>query len=150
MSEALTSAARVQPAIRPVPWRQLLGFIRADLFVLAMFFSLLLLGGDLIAIQAGGLTMRLVFPLLMAALGFLYLQRATAITFPLGLSALFFLLAIAGAISTINSLAVVKSIGYTIWIFFDFFVIIMLCYNLARLYSPEKILSLWFLKKKHP
>jgi O-antigen ligase len=145
MPDSPISTAAAQPAMSPMPWRQLLRFVRGDIFVLAMFFSLLLIGGDLIAIKAGGLTMRVVFPLLMAALGFLYLNRETNITIPTTLCALFFCFAIAGAISTGNSIVVVKSLGYTIWVFFDFFVIIVLCYNLARLYPPEKVLSLWFM-----
>lgn len=145
MSDGLSNAVAAQDAIRPTPMLQLFRFLGSDVFVLAMFFSLMLLGGDLIAINAGGLTMRLVFPLLMTAFGFLWLRRRADIAIPKYLSALFFLFAIAGAISTANSLAVVKSVGYTIWIFFDFFVIIVLCYNLARLYPPDKILSLWFM-----
>jgi O-antigen ligase len=142
MSEGLTFAAALP---RPTPWRLLLGLMREDIFVLAMFLSLMLIGGDRVALQAGGLTLRLVFPVLMTAIAFLYMRRRGAIFFPATLSALFFVLAIAGAISIHHSMAVVKSIGYTIWVFFDFFIIILLCYNLARLYPPAKILSLWFL-----
>ena len=145
MTTAAAPFTSPQNGLRPVPWRQLLSFMRDDPFVLTMFLALLLIGADTVGIQLAGLNLRVVFPLLMAAFGFLYLQRANAIAMPVGLSALFFLLAIAGAISTINSLAVVKSVGYTIWVFFDFFVIITLCYNLARLYPPEMVLSLWFL-----
>lgn len=145
MSDSLTSAGAAQQTVRPTPLREMVAFLGGDAFVLTMFLSLLLLGGDLIAIQAGGLTMRVVFPLLMSAFAFLYVRQASAIAIPTHLSVLFFLFAIAGAISTGNSLAVVKSVGYTIWVFFDFFVIIVLCYNLARLYPPEKVLSLWFM-----
>jgi O-antigen ligase len=145
MSEGQTHAVPARPDLHPTPWRQLVALLRTDIFVLAMFLSLMLIGGDRFAIQLAGLSLRVVFPLLMLALGMLYMLRATAITFPAGLGALFFLFAIAGAISTLNSMVVVKSVGYTIWVFFNFFVIIMLCFNLARLYAPQKILSLWFL-----
>lgn len=138
-------ALSVQEEFKPTPWRQLLGLLRTDVFVLAMFLSLMVIGGDRLALEIAGLSLRAAFPLLMVSLGLLYMLRANAITFPAGLGALFFLLAIAGAISTLNSMAVVKSLGYTIWVFFNFFVIILLCYNLARLYEPRTILSLWFL-----
>lgn len=138
-----TSSAQIE--FKPTPWRQLLGLLRTDPFILAMFLSLMIIGGDRFALQMAGLSLRAVFPLLMVSLGLLYMLRANAITFPAGLGALFFLLAIAGAVSTLNSMVVVKSLGYTIWVFFNFFVIILLCFNLARLYEPQKILSLWFL-----
>jgi O-antigen ligase len=103
------------------------------------------IGADRLGIRLGGLNLRVTFPVLMAAFGLLYLRDKAAIAIPRLLSALFFLLAIAGAISTINSLVVTKSIGYTIWVFFNFFVIIVLGYNLARQYPAEKVLSLWFM-----
>jgi hypothetical protein len=102
-----------------------------------------LLGGDRIAIGAGGLTLRVVFPLLMAAFFFLYKLRDGAILFDRKMGLLFIWLAIAGAISTLNSAAPGKSVGYTIWILFDFFIIISLCYNLARVYSTDVVLQLW-------
>jgi O-antigen ligase len=117
--------------------------LKSEPFALAMFFSLLLLGGDKMALNAGGLTLRLVFPLLMAAFFFLYKQRAGGIVFDRSYAALFLALALAGALSTTNSLAPAKSIGYTIWVLFDFFIIISLCYNFARLYPPEAVLSTW-------
>jgi O-antigen ligase len=129
---------------KPTPWRVLLGFLR-DPFVAAMFFSLLLIGADRLGIRLAGLNLRVTFPALMAAFGLLYLQRQTDIAIPTSLSVLFFLLAIAGAVSTINSLVATKSIGYTIWVFFNFFVIIVLGYNLARMHAAEKVLSLWFM-----
>lgn len=117
--------------------------LRSDPFVLTMFFSLLLLGGDKLALTAGGLTLRLVFPLLMATFFFLYKQRGGMIAFDRSYAALFLALAVAGALSTLNSLAPSKSIGYTIWVLFDFIIIISLCYNFARLYPPEAVLSTW-------
>lgn len=124
-------------------WLDTLALIKNDPFVLAIFFSLLLLGGDRIALSAGGMTLRLVFPLLMTALLFLYKQRGGSISFDRSYALLFMLLAIAGGLSTINSLAPAKSIGYTIWILFDFIIVISLCYNFARQYPAEKVLSVW-------
>ena len=118
--------------------------LRSDAFILAMFFSLLLIGGDNMAIRVGGMTLRLVFPVLMLAFAFLF-QRVggnAAINRPLAF--LFFALATAAATSVMASLDPVKSIGYTIWVFFDFFVIVTLTYNLAKLYPPALTLKLWF------
>ncbi|HWY61220.1 MAG TPA: O-antigen ligase family protein [Rhizomicrobium sp.] len=131
-----------EPAWQPQP---VLGLLLQDLFVLAMFSSLLLIGADRIAIIAGGLTLRLVFPLLMLTFGFLFMQRGGAIAFDKTLSLLFLLLAIAGALSVIHSYDVVKSIGYTIWVLFDFFLIIALSYNFAKHYPPVQVLKIWFL-----
>jgi O-antigen ligase len=133
-----------QDTLRPTPWRDLLTMMRTP-FVGAMFLSLLLIGADRLGIHPAGLNLRITFPALMAAFGFLYMDRQRAIPVPRALSILFFLLAIAGAVSTINSLAVTKSLGYTVWVFFNFFVIIALCYNLALSYPAEKVLSLWFM-----
>lgn len=130
--------------LRPTAWRTLLDFV-TNPFVAALATAFLLIGADRLGLRLGGLNLRLTFPLLMIALGFLYLQRQGTIAVPRTLSILFFLLAIAGAISTANSLVVTKSIGYTVWVFFTFFVIIVLGYNLARQYPPEKVLSLWFM-----
>jgi O-antigen ligase len=116
-----------------------------DPFVMAMFFSLLLIGGDRIAIKVGGLTLRVVFPLLMTASGFLFMQIGGRIKILRSLCWLFTALALAGAISIFGTYDVTKSIGYTIWVLFDFFVIITLCYNLARRAPSEDILFLWFL-----
>jgi hypothetical protein len=109
-----------------------------------MFLSLLLMGGDLIALHAGGLTLRLVFPVLMLAFAFLFQRIGLHIVFDRTLAFLFFLLSVAAAASVGGTLDVVKSIGYTIWILFDFFVIVGLPYNFAKLYPAELTLKLWF------
>lgn len=124
-------------------FRETASLIKRDPFVFFMFLCLLLLGGDRIAITAAGLTLRIVFPLLMAAFFFLYLARQGDILFDKIGSLLFLTLAVAGGISTLHSLAPVKSVGYTIWVLFDFFIIISLCYNFTRLYPPEATLNIW-------
>lgn len=139
----MTSITGSKSAPRRWPGQDLFEILKTDPFLLCMFFCLMLLGGDRMAIGAGGLTLRVVFPLLMAAFFFLNKLRDGAIAFDRSMSLLFFLLAIAGGISTLNSLAPGKSVGYTIWVLFDFFIIISLCYNLTRLYPAESILKLW-------
>lgn len=136
-------------ADQPLPGKQggsfLIAAIKSDPLVLSMFLSLLLIGGDRIAVRAGGVTLRLVFPLLMAAFAFLFQRIGAKIIFDRTLAFLFFLLALAATASIAGSLDIVKSVGYTVWVFFDFFVIISLAYNFARLYSAEFTLNLWFL-----
>ena len=122
----------------------LFALLRGDFFAAAMFMALLLIGADLIAITAGELTLRLVFPFLMVAGAFLYMQQRQRIALDLPLTVLFILLAIGGALSAVHSYDTAKSVGYTVWVLFDYFVIITLCYNLARRYEPGKILMLWF------
>jgi hypothetical protein len=122
-----------------------LAAIKSDPFILSMFFSLLLIGGDVIAVRVGGLTLRVVFPLLMVSFAFLFQRAGGQIAFDRILIFLFFLLALTGAASVGVSLDPVKSIGYTIWVFFDFFVIITLTYNFAKLYPAEVTLDVWFL-----
>jgi O-antigen ligase len=130
---------------RPAGLRESLTFLSQKPFALFMFLSLLLIGADLIAIKAVGLTMRIVFPLLIIAFAFLYKERGEKIYFNPTLTLLFLLLAMAGGISVIQSYDAVKSIGYTVWVLFDFFVIITLAYNFARQTEPYQLLSLWFL-----
>ena len=110
-----------------------------------MFLSLLLIGGDLIAIRVGGLTLRVVFPLLMMSFAFLFQRIGGRIVLDRHLTLLFFVLSLAAAASVMSSLDPVKSVGYTIWVFFDFFVIITLAYNFGALYSPILTLKLWLL-----
>jgi O-antigen ligase len=110
-----------------------------------MFFSLLLIGGDLIALHAGPLTLRVVFPLMMVCFAFLFQRIGGHIVFDRPLAFLFFLLSVAAAASIQSSLDPVKSIGYTVWVLFDFFIIIGLVYNFAKLYPPELTLGMWFL-----
>lgn len=129
----------------PAPLREILRPLRSDPFVLFMFLSLLLIGADLIAIRSGGITLRIVFPTLMATFAFLYLQRGEKIYFDPTLTFLFLLLALAGTVSLLGSYDATKSVGYIIWVLFDFFVIITLAYNFARRVEPNTILSLWFL-----
>lgn len=119
--------------------------LKSDPFILSMFLSLLLIGGDVIAVRVGGLTLRVVFPLLMMSFAFLFQRIGGRIALDRRLTILFFVLALAAAASVMGSLDPVKSVGYTIWVFFDFFVIITLTYNFAALYSPALTLKLWFL-----
>ena len=137
------TAARSSPA--KLDYSDLFAAMKSDPLVLAMFLSLLLIGGDLVAVHAGGLTLRLVFPILMLAFAFLFQRIGTAITFDRTLGFLFFLLAVAASISILGTLDVVKSVGYTVWVFFDFFIIIALAYNFAKLYPALLTLKLWFL-----
>ncbi len=129
----------------PSPIAAVQPFLSQDLFVLLMTLSLLTLGSDELAVQVGGMTLKIVFPLLMAAFAALYIRRSKAITFDLTLGILFSLWAMAGLASTFQSYQPVKSLGYTTWILFNFFVIIGLCYNLAREYGPKVALAVWFL-----
>jgi O-antigen ligase len=129
----------------PTPFQSVLALMRGNSFILAMFFCLLLIGGDRAALKAGGLTLRLVFPLLMTAGAFLFMQLGGRIKMDRTLCWLFLMLTLAGTISIFNSYDPMKSIGYTIWILFDFFVIITLCYNLSRGAPSRDILYLWFL-----
>ena len=126
-------------------WRSAWALLGRDPFVLAMFFCLLLVGGDRVALRADTLTLRIVFPLLMIAGAVLYLQIGGRIKIDRILCWLFFALTLAAAISIYGSYDPTKSIGYTIWVLFDFFVIVTLCYNLTRRSPPEDILYLWFL-----
>lgn len=134
-----------QPLSGPVPVRQLLAPLRQDPFLLSAFLSLLLIGADILAIRSGGLTLRVAFPVLMAAMAFLYLKHQDRIYFDKGLTFCFMALAIAGAASIPGSYDATKSIGYTVWVLFDFFVIVTLAYNLARRLEPVTLLSIWFL-----
>ena len=117
--------------------------LKRDPLVQFVFLSLLLLGGDRIAINTGGITLRVVFPIMMTAWGFLYLNFEKEITFNKVLCVLFFLFATAGALSVVKSYAPGKSVGYTIWVLFDFFVLISLFYNFAKNYSAKLTLSIW-------
>jgi O-antigen ligase len=137
-----TAILAPQPA---TPFQSVLALMRGNSFILAMFFSLLLIGGDRVALKAGGLTLRVVFPLLMTAGAFLFMQLGGRIKMDRTLCGLFLMLALAGAVSIFNSYDPTKSIGYTIWVLFDFFVIITLCYNLARGAPSRDVLYLWFL-----
>ena len=119
--------------------------LKSDSLLLSVFLSLLLIGGDTIALRVGGMTLRIVFPLLMMSFAFLFQRIGGGARLDRGLSFLFFLLAVAAAASVVGSLDPVKSVGYTIWVFFDFFVIITLTYNFAALYPPALTLKLWFL-----
>ena len=113
-------------------------------FGLMTFLSLLLIGGDLIAIQVGGLTLRIVFPLLMGTIAFMFMRGPQEVNFNKPLLFMFSWLALAGATSTTVSFAPGKSIGYTFWVLFNFFIIITLCYNFSRYKPPLTVLSLWF------
>lgn len=64
--------------------------LKRDPLIQFVFLSLLLLGSDRIAITAGGLTLRIVFPIMMTAWGFLYLNFEKEITFNKVLSVLFY------------------------------------------------------------
>lgn len=128
----------------PIPVRALWAVIRKDTFLLLMFLSLLLIGADRFAVHAG-VTLRIVFPVFMLAFGSLYMRKGTEIAFDYNLGVLFFLLSVAGAISTLHSLQTMKSLGYTIWVLFDFFVILALTYNFAKQYPMRIVLSVWFL-----
>jgi len=116
---------------------------KRDGFIAAIFVSLLLLGADELAIRVAGLSIRLAFPALLVGCLFLYFQMKEAVAFDKILAWLFFAFALAGACSTFRSYAPTKSIGYTIWVLFDFFVIIGICYNFARAYAPRTVLSAW-------
>ncbi len=128
------------------PWsvRQTLSYIASEPFLIFTALSLLLVGADLLAIKLAGLSMRLVFPVLMLAFAFMYMRTDRILLLP-GLAFLFMSLAIAGALSTLGSYDAVKSVGYTVWVLFDFFIIITLAFNFARKAQPEGVLSLWFL-----
>lgn len=131
--------------IAPVPMKVLARDMQGDPFLVSIFLSLLLIGADLVAIHVAGLTLRLVFPVLMTSFALLYLQKGEKIRIHSALLLLFGLLALAGAASTLNSLEPVKSVGYTIWVLFDFLAIITLGYNFTRLYPAATSLSVWFL-----
>jgi len=81
----------------------------------------------------------------MTAAAFLFQRMGGKIKFDRTLCALFIALAVTGAISVIESYDPIKSIGYTVWVLFNFFVIISLCYNFARSEPAEDVLYLWFL-----
>jgi O-antigen ligase len=119
--------------------------LRSDPVVLVVFLSMLMLGGDKVAISISGLNFRVVFPLLMTAVALLYLKVERRISFDTTLGFFFFALCTAGALSVIGSQAPLKSVGYTIWVLFDFFIVISVCYNFAKLYDVELTLSLWLL-----
>lgn len=133
-----------ESAMGLVPIREIFAHLRQDPFLLFAFLSLLLIGADRFALHVG-IHLRVVFPVMMVAVGFLYLQKGNAIAFSLPLGVMFFLLAVAGTLSTLKSVDPAKSIGYTVWVLFDFFVILALTYNFAKLYPARLILSIWFL-----
>jgi hypothetical protein len=106
---------------------------------------MLLIGADRFGLRAGNMTLRVVFPVLVAACSLLYLRHQQNIRFPTALMVLFLLWGLAGAASSFESYDHYKSIGYTIWILFNFFIIITLFYNYAKYREPSETLSLWFL-----
>src|SRR6185437_2911043 len=93
--------------------------------------------------RVAGLSIRLAFPALLVSYLFLYVQMKKEINFDRTLAWLFFSFALAGACSAFRSYAPTKSIAYTVWVLFDFFVIIGICYNFARAYTPRTVLSVW-------
>lgn len=119
--------------------------LKSDAITVFAFLSMLLIGADRFGLRAGGMTLRVVFPVLMAACSLLYLRYQQDIRFPKALMVLFLLWGLAGAASSFGSYDPVKSVGYTIWILFNFFIIITLFYNYARYREPSETLSLWFL-----
>lgn len=121
----------------------MLSLVKRDGFVPVIFAALLLLGADQLAIKVGGLSLRLAFPMLMLSWCFLYYQMKGEIYFDRTLAWLFYVFAFVGACSSFRSFDSTKSIGYTIWVLFDFFVIIGICYNFARNYQPKIVLSIW-------
>lgn len=125
--------------------RSLVALLKTDAVALFVFLSLLLIGADRFGLRAGGMTLRAVFPVLLAACSLLYLRLTNDITYNKIVMALFLLWGVAGAASTVESYDAVKSVGYTIWVLFDFFVIVTLYYNYARYQPPAETLSLWFL-----
>lgn len=127
-----------------VPMGEMFARLRTDPFLLFMFLSLLFIGADRFALHVG-ITLRVVFPVMMVAFGFLYLQKGQDIAFNRPLGILFSLLAIVGCLSSLKSIEPAKSIGYTIWVLFDFFVIVALAYNFSKHYPPRLVLSIWFL-----
>lgn len=119
--------------------------LKSDAVTLFVFLSMLLIGADRLGLRAGGLTLRVVFPVLLTGCGLLYLRYRQAITFPKTLMALFLLWSLAGVASGFGSYDPIKSVAYAIWTLFNFFIIVALFYNYARHVPPAQTLSLWFL-----
>lgn len=119
--------------------------LKRDAVTFFVFLSMLLIGADRFGVRAGGMTLRVVFPVLVAACSLLYLRHQQNIRFPRAMMVLFLLWGMAGAASSFESYDPYKSIGYTIWILFNFFIIITLFYNYAKYREPSETLCLWFL-----
>lgn len=117
--------------------------LKTDAVAVFVFLSLLLIGADRFGLRIGGLSLRAVFPVLMVACSLLYLRYNENIRFHKPMMILFVLWALAGAASSFESYAPAKSVGYTIWTLFNFFIIISLFYNYARNSEPAQVLSLW-------
>jgi O-antigen ligase len=116
---------------------------RGSPFVALIFLSFLFIGGDLLAGQAGGITIRAVSVALIGAFLLMFLNR-WPIAFDRAMMVFFLLLTIAGALSCVTSYDTTRSIGYTFWVLFDFFVIVTLFFNFARRYPIETTRKVWF------
>src|SRR4051812_8923526 len=77
--------------------------LKNDPLALSLFLALLLIGADRFAIRPGGLTLRVVFPVLIMAFSFLYMRLNKSIVFDKPLALLFFAWGLAGAASSVGS-----------------------------------------------
>ena len=109
----------------------------------AIVLSLVFIGGDRIAVVVGSFNVRFVtFPILATFLLAICYSRG-AIHLNRTLTVLFLLLLICSALSIPNSVSPRRTIAYTIWMGFTFFVIVPVFYNLARHLRPMRAYRLW-------
>jgi len=113
-------------------------------WVALILLSFLFIGGDVLAFRIGGMTFRFVAFTILAAAAMDILRASNRVFYDRGLIAVSSLLTLAACLSISQSYDTVRTIGYTIWMIFSFWVIIPLFFNFARDRPLEETIRVWF------
>lgn len=110
-----------------------------------LILSLLLIGGDLLAFKAGGLTIRLVTFVILLGWSFMVISKWNIFTLSRGVYFTTFSLLGAMITSLPFSVDYFRTFAYIGWAVFFFLFMVPFYYQCARVFSPSKLLDFWFL-----
>jgi hypothetical protein len=113
-------------------------------WVAMIMLSFIFIGGDVISFRVGGMTIRLVTFAILAAVMIDMLRSTTAFYYDRALVILSTFFIMAACISAQASYDVTRTIGYTVWLAFSFWIIVPLFANFARSRPLEETIRVWF------